>query len=210
MKGMQLVNLILNRIKEVADFSQFDVLDCFGGRAGKLGQTQHLTGKFKTLTIWEFNPIYEKNLREKFPDADIKICDAFEAILAVDRKFDLVIMDHSITMSGNHVESHDLFPHVFRILKDHSFILPQITYPGKYYKRHNILSPVPYNILEARKRFFNAYDTDGDMIPLDQACNRYCELAEQHGFTVGKNSLVTARCHINLDWFYYLLELIKK
>lgn len=202
-----MIRLILNRINEKYDISQFDVLDCFGGRAGKLGQTQHLPGKFKTLTIWEFKAICEKDLRENVPDANITICDAFEEIQVIDKKFDLVIMDHSITMSGHHIESHDLFPHVFRVLKDKAFILPQIMYPGKYYKRHNINNAVPFKVLERRRQFFKAWDTDGDMIPLDHACRRYCELAEENGFRVGSASLLIAKNHINLDWFYYLLEL---
>ena len=200
-----MIRLILNRIKKIADISKFDVLDCFGGKG--IHQTGYLHDKFNSLTIWEINPRCEDALRDNLPNASIKICDAFEEILTVEEKFDLVIMDHSISMSDYHVESHDLFPYVFRILKDYAFILPQIMYPGKYYKRQNIFSAVPYKIVEARKRFFKAYDTDGDMIPLDQACGRYCELAGENGFKVGSASLLVARNHVNLDWFYYLLEL---
>jgi len=202
-----MIRLILNRINEVADISQFDVLDCFGRRAEE--QTCHLANKFKTLTVWDINPHCEKALKERVPDADVKICDAFEEIRIVDKKFDLIVMDHSFSMSRPHVESHDLFPHLFRVLKNHAFILPQIMYPGKYYKRHKIFTAVPYNILEARKRFFKAYDTDGDMIPLDQACERYRTLAEENGFRVYGTSLLVAKNHRNLDWFYYLMELKK-
>jgi len=202
-----MIRLILNRINEVADISQFDVLDCFGRRAEE--QTCHLANKFKTLTVWDINPHCEKALKERVPDADVKICDAFEEIRIVDKKFDLIVMDHSFSMSRPHVESHDLFPHLFRVLKNHAFILPQIMYPRKYYKRHEIFTGVPYNILEARKRFFKAYDTDGDMIPLDQACERYRTLAEENGFQIYGTSLLVAKNHRNLDWFYYLLELKK-
>lgn len=203
-----MIRLILKRINDLADISRFDVLDCFGGKG--IHQTGYLHDIFNSLTIWEINPRCEEALRDNLPNATIKICDAFEEIRLIDKKFDLVIMDSSFSMSYSHVEHYDLFPHVFRVLKDHAFLLPQIMYPGKYYKRHNIFSAVPYKILEARKGFFKAYDTDGDMIPLDRACRRYGELAEDNEFSVASGSLLVAKNHINLDWFYYLLELRKR
>lgn len=82
------------------------------------------------MEIWEIDPRMEDVLKQKFPKAEIKITDSYKEIKQTQRKFDVVIVDNP-NVSGKHYEHFDLFPDIFRVLKDNAIIvlivMPEIT-----------------------------------------------------------------------------------
>jgi len=129
-----------------------DALEVFG-REGDW-QTIHYADKVKSLEVWECNPEYEENLRKNLPNATVKITDSYEEIKRTPNKFGLVVIDNPLLATG-HIDHFDLFPHVFRVLKDRAFLVVSMFYDLKSYPLYEKLDEEKKRvILDARTRFY--------------------------------------------------------
>ncbi len=181
--GAKMIREVIRRISETADPSTFEVLEAFA-REGKW-QIAAYADQVRHMTAWEYMSRFEQGLRETLPEgSDVKICDSFEEIRTTDKRFDMVVFEGPILCKGTdgpRIEHFDMFPHVFRTLKDCAFLVPEVyTSPNKYRRRHN-REKVPAEVLAARKAFYRV-EGDGDFIPIYKMIGRYGELALENGF----------------------------
>ncbi|MCY6353981.1 nucleoside-diphosphate sugar epimerase/dehydratase [Clostridium sp. ZS2-4] len=141
-------------------FNKLKVLEVFGGN-GK-GHTLEYYNKVNNLEVWEINPEYEKDLKENLPKADIKITDTFEEVKITEKKYDMVVIDNSPGMFGNHCEHLDLIKFVPRIINDEAIIIlnivPERTEKTDNYKyaecfneKHNNFRKLFYETLNPEK-----------------------------------------------------------
>jgi spermidine synthase len=154
-----------------------DVLECFA-HTGKMHTIDYARAA-RSLTLWEINPIHEKQLRATFPKATVQITDTYRQVLRDQNRFDLIVIDTSPGEPG-HFESFDLFPEIFRLAKDRCIlilnVIPELNksilkiYPnvGKDFSR------------EARRRFYHIVSPE--RIPLKTMVGTYEEIAKDQGF----------------------------
>ena len=162
--------------------AELDALEMFGGRGDFV--TKYYADKVRSLEIWEIRSELEPTLRRGFPDATVKITDAFEEIHTTTQRFSLVVMDDPVfvVMQRMHYEHFDLFPHVFRILQPRAILALNIVFD---YTKARERCDNYYHHQQARAQFYGTQQPD-ELTML----NTYRMLAEQQGYA--------------LDW--YLLQ----
>lgn len=102
--------------------NQMDVLETFGGygefHVDKYGSL------VKSMQIWEIHPEKVEVLENKYPHAEIKNVDSYEEIKVTQGKFDMVLID---PVKEQHC--FDMFPQVFRVLRDNSVLVLSVETP---------------------------------------------------------------------------------
>lgn len=149
---MEVVLRELNR--RGVNLAELDALEAFGYKGY---HTKDYAPFVKSLEVWEIYPGFEKDLRNNFPNARIRICDSFKQILATERKYDLIVVDNPASVYGEnnaYCEHFELFPNIFRAAKNECIVIlaviPNIVSYHKTYGRY------PSNEqLERRAKFYN-------------------------------------------------------
>jgi len=84
------------------------------------------------LVGWEIDPLKAAVLKKVIPAADVKVCDAFKEVHKLAPTFDVILIDNNIVQVP--FEHFDLFPAIFKGLKDESFLIISVCQsPGSYY-----------------------------------------------------------------------------
>lgn len=127
------------------------------------------------LEVWEVNPAYEQALRKNLPGATIKITDSFEEIRRTSERFDIVVVDNTITTFGKgYVEHFDLFPDIFRIAADRCVLVL------------NVCPDVPESLrgdavrMERRASFYRTNRPED--VPIGRMVDIYSNLMKERGF----------------------------
>lgn len=145
-------------------------LEVFGDRGEN--HTHDIASRVAGLDIWEIQPECEPILRQKFPQATIKITDSYEEIKRTSKKYGLVVSDNT-GIAFNHFEHFDLFPAIFNVL----------THPAVI-----ILNVIPHldttnqEYLRQRQQFYQAADPAN--ITFAEIEQTYRNLAAQNGWQV--------------------------
>ncbi len=164
-------------------------LDVFGGYGDQTSKDYY--PMVKSLEVWELLPECENDLRKNLPGAKIRILDSFSELKKTKDKFNFVFIDNPTPTYDGHCEHFDMFPGVFNLLEDESFILTNII-TNIYSRKRDETS------LNQRKKFYDV--DDAFSIGIDKMINVYKRLANENGF--------------ELEWYYtkdrYLLRSIKK
>lgn len=162
--------------------ADLDALEMFGGRGDFV--TKYYADKVRSLEIWEIRPELEAQLQRDFPQATVKITDAFKEIYTTTHRFSLVVIDDPvfIVMQRTHYEHFDLFPQLFHILQPSAIIALNLVFD---YSKAMEQCDNYYHHLAARTAFYGK--PQPDQVTL---LNTYQTLADQHGYA--------------LDW--YLLQ----
>jgi hypothetical protein len=167
------------------DLESLRALEVFGADGERV--TRFYGHRVASLEIWEINPRYEKTLRHNYPDATIRIVDAFVQMRQADGPYDLVVIDNP----GWIREHFELFPDVFAILSDDATLLFNVIpgptrgtrrrYPRLFSEEH----------LELRRRFYGT--DDPEQISIEELAQHYGALARSHGFQPQWHFLVRRR-----------------
>jgi hypothetical protein len=171
---------IFAQIAKHQTISKLSVLELFA-RTGEWHTIEYST-HVKNLELWEIDPSFESVLVKRFPKATIHIGDTYEKLLSSLRTFDIVIADAPVSKHGTHHEHFDIFPSVFRWLKNNSFLIVDI---------------IPIVDQKARRAFPNAFDADhmqdrqtfyecadSQRIPISDMISRYRSLCAAAGWEV--------------------------
>jgi len=185
-------------VKNGFELFSVSALEVFGGDGTM--HTKDYADSVKSLDIWEYDPDYEKDLKVRFPRANIKICDSYLQVKKNTVHYDLVVVDNPIQTSGGHCEHFDLFPDIFKIMNDDCLVIlnviPDIIQTIKYPELAS-----EYH-LNKRKEFYNAVDpehiTDGELTLT------YNNLVKNNGFYI--EWILTLR----RTFVYYLAMKLKR
>jgi hypothetical protein len=149
-------------------------LEVFGADGERV--TRFYGHRVASLEIWEINSRYERTLRHNYPNATIRIVDAFVQMRQAEGPYDLVVIDNP----GWIQEHFELFPEVFAVLSDDATLLFNVIpcptrgtrrrYPRLFGEEH----------LELRRRFYGT--DDPERIGIEELARHYGELALSHGF----------------------------
>ena len=166
--------------KREEKINEYKVLDMFGGTG--FYQTQYYYDKVKEIEIWEYD---EKNiniLREKFVEARVFQGDSYEKIKKCKEKFDMIVVDNFIEMFDKHCEHFDIFPDIFKVLKEKSILVLNVVPEASkeiLEKRKNLFKE---NQLIERKKFYES--EIGNNIPISKMIKKYSEIAKENGFYI--------------------------
>jgi hypothetical protein len=84
------------------------------------------------LVGWEMDPMRAKVLKHAIPGADVKICDSFQGVHHLEPHFDVILIDGNVVQVP--FEHFDLFPDIFKGLRDESFFIVSVCdSPNTYY-----------------------------------------------------------------------------
>jgi hypothetical protein len=87
--------------------------------------------KVSSLSVWEINPRYRESLRQRFPNAEVKITDSYAEVKRTANRYSFIVIDNSLSIEGGRCEHFDLFPDIFRIAADPAIlvlnVIPEIT-----------------------------------------------------------------------------------
>lgn len=167
-----------------------DALEVFG----KDGHwhTRYYAHLVKSIEVWEIQNKYLAPLQKNLPAAMVKITDSFKEIRRVERKYDLVVIDNSMgifvddpfdgSTPTEYCEHFDLFPAVFRVLKDEAVIIVNVIpsanasalekYPLLFDTRH----------LQRRSAFYGVDHPEN--VPIEEMVTLYGNLAATNHFRV--------------------------
>jgi hypothetical protein len=118
------------------DLASQDALEVFGGR-GNL-HTIDYANSVRSLQVWEIEADREADLRRHLPQATIRIVDSHRQIKETNDRFDLVVVDNSMSTYDGHCEHFDILPDVFRVVRDDAVV---------------ILNVIPFAPESTRQRF---------------------------------------------------------
>ena len=149
-----------------------------------------------SLEIWEIQEKYREALKANLPNAEVKITDSFEEIRRTANKYSLVVIDNSMGtymddpipggVVTTYCEHFELFPDVFRVLKDSAILIVNVIPWANVAAREKYPDLFNKTQLERRAQFYNT--TTPDDISLEKLEETYRQLAKQNGF--------------NLDWSF--------
>lgn len=193
LKGLKRRDIVIKDLKALEVF----------GRCGEW-HTKDYAPQVSELDVWEIESKYKEKLKKNLPKAEVKITDSYEEITRTEKKFNLIVVDNTLSFEFGHCEHFDLFPDIFRIVMDSAILILNVIHQvkdGDLIKRtiHNLFDEKQ---LECRKSF---YQTDRpEKIFLEKIINIYKDLITKNGFF--------------LDWyffqkrisFYYLVLKISK
>ena len=174
--------------KRNLDLRSMDALEVFG-RDGHW-HTQYYAPLIRSLEVWEIQDKYREVLHKNFPAAKVKITDSFQEIKQTLSKYDLVVVDNSMgifvddpyhgSTPTTYCEHFDLFPAIFRVLKDEAVIIVNVipatneAAMGKY--------PLLFDSVQLSRRA-KFYQTDHpDNISLDDMREAYRRIMAENGF----------------------------
>jgi hypothetical protein len=160
---------------------QLRALEVFGGTGDR--HTIDYVGKVARLDVWELDPRRSAALRRNLPTARILNTDSFEEVRSTSERYDLVVVDNTITPYGaGRVEHFDLFPAIFRIVRDPGVLVLNVCPHVLPEWRHDAL-------LKSRRASFYATDDPLD-VPVSRMVDTYARLMMEHGRT--------------LDWSFHI------
>ena len=85
------------------------------------------------LWVGKYNPVRAAVCKRMIPDAKVKVCDAYKEVHSLQPNFDIIIIDNNLVQAPN-FEHFDLFPAIFKGLKDEGFVIISVcSDPGSYY-----------------------------------------------------------------------------
>lgn len=196
--------LISEIIKHGVPINEYRALELFG-YTGKM-HTVDYHSIVASLDVWEIDPKLESELKRNLPGANIYIGDSFKGIKKVTNRYDFVVVDNPMSLSGEndeYCEHFELFPDIFRILSDDSIlvvdVIPEIN--------ERVKRAYPYlfnqNQLERRKAFYHTNRPEN--IPIEYMVTVYTSYANNNSFNV-EWWFSIQRTHI----FYLVLKLQRK
>src|SRR5262249_46903976 len=104
---------------------EWTALETFGSVGSR--HTPIFAAAVRQIDIWEIMPEAEAPLRQRFPDAGVKITDSYAEIARTTNKYDLVVVDHSAGVNLGHCDHFDLFPAIFGVLNQPGFLVLNVT-----------------------------------------------------------------------------------
>lgn len=82
---------------------------------------------------WEMDPMRASVLMKVIPGSEVKTCDAYKEVHKLTPSFDVIVIDNNLVQAPT-FEHFDLFPAIFKGLKDESFIIISVCQsPGSYF-----------------------------------------------------------------------------
>lgn len=185
--GLSPMRRLLRRLGERGvDVSTLHALELFGG-SGTFHTVDYAT-RVASLEVWEIDPRYEKSLRRHLPSAHIRLVDSFTEIDRIARTFDMVVVDNPMSTWDGHCEHFDLFPSLFRLIRERSII---------------VLNVIPFLTQTARERYpylFNREQvfrraafyrtTHPEEVSFETMMETYARLARTSGFHIEWSLLV--------------------
>ena len=167
-------NFVLRRLRQRGfDPTAWSALETFGSTGSQ--HTPIFAAAVRHIDIWEIKPEAERPLRQRFPGAGIKIIDSYAEIARTPEKYDLVIVDNVPGMCLGHCEHMDMFPAIFRVLKDPGVLALYVTPNVHREKEH----PWAQERAIKRKAFYQAQDPDHlTMAEMERA---YVRIAAENG-----------------------------
>jgi len=171
---------IFKRLQQnIIDLNTWNALDIFAGdgKQSSLDMKKYINN----IELWDNNPNFESNLKERFPNSSIKIVDSYEEINKTNNKYNIILVDNWPRIISGNCEHFDLFPKIIELMKDTGILIiltmPEINNIALFSDQH----------IQLRKTFYNVEDVA--KIPMDNLVSTYKNFANQHGFTL-------------IDWFY--------
>jgi hypothetical protein len=167
---------VFDRIEVRCPIRPLDIFEPFGGNG--LSQVIHYAPRPRVnhLTAWEIDVKFAVQLKKNFPDTDVKVCDAFEEVNRLHPHFDVIIVDNNL-LQWPRFEHFDLFPAIFKGLKDNAFMVISVCHdPGGYFvlREHLVNAALGSRSSDfvkdwdsARTKFYNMRDA-GDFFYRDQ------------------------------------------
>jgi len=101
--------------------STLHVLELFGG-SGTFHTIDYAT-LVASLEVWEIDTRHEPSLRRSLPGAVIRFVDTFAELDRATERYDLVVVDNPMSTWKGRCEHFDLFPSIFRLLKEESIVV---------------------------------------------------------------------------------------
>jgi hypothetical protein len=159
--------------RQGVDVRRARALEVFAGTGFR--HTIDFRDKVGALEVWEVNPAHEQALRKNLPGATIKITDSFEEVRRTTERFDIIVVDNTITTFGKgYVEHFDLFPDIFRVAADRAVLVLNVCPEVPAAHRGDALR------LERRAAFYQAARPEN--VPIDRMIETYSNLMRQSGF----------------------------
>jgi hypothetical protein len=202
------IHAVIKAIRERNLLADLYALEVFGRDGDWL--TKVYAPYTKRLQIWEVDPAWADSLRNRFPDATIKIVDSFAEIRITKDKFNFVVIDSPMSTYGSYCEHFDLFPHVFRVLLPESILLLTVIPNTNRFARKRWPYLFNHEQLRRRAAFY------GTQIPEDVSISQmievYGSMARENGYQVSwtyskKRGLSSAyflalylKEHVHADW----------
>lgn len=173
------------------DVSKFHALEMFGGDGNRV--TVYYAKEVASLEIWEIDSQFRDALKERFPNADIRVVDTFREVKRREATFDFILVDNpSCRCVGGHYEHFDLFPDVFRLCHDGTIIVVNViptlaknkmTWKGWLDVHQIARATLRFSAqLRARRNFYKVKNSQS--IPFDVMYTRYERLAKDNGFEI--------------------------
>ena len=218
---------VFKRIAVRAPFRQLCVFEPFVGDGMVMTSNYAHLPWVECLEGWEIDPIRASVCKKWIPSAQIKACDAYKEIHKLKPAFDTILIDNNLVQAPR-FEHFDLFPSIFKGLKDESFLIISVCHdPGGYYvqREPRIRSVLGSRVDDfvkdwdnARTAFYGWPDiredqrmaTTGRIMPLSEISANdmvpvYTELAIKSRFFTVYHAVVRRSKHMS----YILLELKK-
>lgn len=123
---------IFRKIEVRVPFRQLNVFEPFGGDG--TSQTIHYAHlpSIDRMEVWDCDPENRPKFLHWIPQAEVKTCDSFKEIHKLTPDFDVIVIDNNLIQVP--FEHFELFPSIFKGLKDESFIIISVCVdPGGYY-----------------------------------------------------------------------------
>lgn len=185
--GLSPMRRLLRRLREHGvDLSTLHAIELFGG-SGTF-HTVDYASRVASLEVWEVDRRYEASLRHHLPAAHLRFVDTFAEIERTTETFDMIVVDNPMSTWDGRCEHFDLFPSIFRLVKDRAIVvlnvIPQLTPAAR--ERY----PYLFNREQAIRRAAFYRTTHPDEVPLEKMMETYTRLARASGFHIEWSLLV--------------------
>ncbi len=171
---------------------QCDALECFAFTGAM--HTLDYARVVRNLEVWEINPAHESLLRKHFPGAQVRITDTYDELARSTGRFDMIVVDNS-PAHGPHIEHFDLFPGVFRLMKDSCVMVLDVIPSMNGRVRRQYPEMFREEVLRTRAEFYGV--ADPRMLSEDALLAPYAACARRQGYELRwhflrkRNSILT-------------------
>jgi hypothetical protein len=171
---------------------QCDALECFAFTGAM--HTLDYARVVRNLEVWEINAAHESRLRKHFPGAQVRITDTYDELARSTRRFDMIVVDNS-PAHGSHIEHFDLFPGVFRLMKDSCVLVLDVIPSMNGRVRRQYPEMFREEVLRTRAEFYGV--ADPRMLSEDALLAPYAACARRQGYELRwhflrkRNSILT-------------------
>lgn len=185
--GLSPMRRLLRRMGDRGvELSTLHALELFGG-SGTF-HTVDYASRVASLEVWEVDRRYEGSLRRHLPSAELRFVNTFAEIERIDRTFDMIVVDNPMSTWNGHCEHFDLFPSIFRLVKNGSIVvlnvIPLLTPTAR--ERY----PYLFNREQITRRAAFYRTAHPEEIPIEKMVEVYSRLALASGFHVDWHLLV--------------------